>query len=113
MHTARAPRLRLPLAIYGLAAFNIAALWIGRRRFRAPAWLLWACILSSPALVSQSIVGLPHLTSAAIPFGLAIGWVLTETDRCRGVVAGLLLDTLVFATITFIAFNGYESGKTF
>src|SRR5207249_8451334 len=60
----------------------------------------------SPALVSQSIVGLPHLTSAAIPFGLAIGWVLTETDRCRGVVAGLLLDTLVFATITFIAFNG-------
>jgi hypothetical protein len=83
------------------------------RRLRAPAWLLWACILSSPALVSQSIVGLPHLTSAAIPFGLAIGWVLTEARRRRSVVAGLVLDVVVFTIITFVAFNGYESGKTF
>lgn len=95
-----------------LALFVGLSFWL-LRRLRAPAWLYWAGVLASPALVSHTIVGLPDLPSNALAWGLAIGWVLGAEQTGRRVFPGLLLDVVVFAAITFVAFNGYESGKTF
>lgn len=95
-----------------LALVVLILAWLARR-LPCRLDILWACMVASPALVSQSIVGLPHLSSTAIPFGLAIGHCLTEARSPRPLRRAALADLAVFAGITFYAFNGYESGKTF
>jgi hypothetical protein len=83
------------------------------RRLPVDAPVYWAAFLASPALVSQSMVGLPDLASNAIPYGLAILWVLSPRQPARHPLAGAGLDVVVFALLAAVAFNGYESGKTF
>lgn len=95
-----------------LVLFVALSFWLVHR-LRARAWIYWAAVLASPALISHTIVGLPDLPSNALAWGLAIGWVLGPRQPERGVIAGVLLDLVIFAAITFVAFNGYESGKTF
>jgi hypothetical protein len=95
-----------------LVLFVAISLWIVWQ-LRLPAHVWWACVAASPALTSLAIIGLPDLPSTAIPWGLAVGWVLSARQPWRGVVSGVVLDVLVFAAIAAIAFNGYESGKTF
>src|SRR5262249_54370291 len=67
------------------------------RRLGGRWWLFAGCVVASPALTSESIVGYPYLASNALAYGLAIGWVLSS--RPRGPVLGGLLDIVVFATI--------------
>src|SRR5207247_1063403 len=78
-----------------LALFVGLSFWL-LRRLRAPAWLYWAGVLASPALVSHAIVGLPDLPSNALAWGLAIGWVLgaAQTGR-RGFPSARLLHGMV------------------
>jgi hypothetical protein len=98
--------------LLNLVLFVLISIWIVRSLGLKP-HLYWACVAASPALTSLSIVGLPDLPSTAIPFSLAIGWVLSRRQEHRHALGGALLDLLVFAGITVIAFNGYESGKSF
>jgi hypothetical protein len=86
--------------------------WLTRRLAIRPT-LYAACVLSSVALTSYAIVGYPYLPSTAIPYGLAIVWVLSARRPHEGVIRGLLLDSIVFAAVTAIAYDGYEIGKTF
>jgi hypothetical protein len=95
-----------------LVLFVLVSSWIVRRLRVAP-WVYWACVLASPALVSLSITGLPDLPSTAIPYGLTVAYLLSDRQRERSIVWGTLVDLAFFATVAFIAFNGYESGKTF
>lgn len=98
--------------LWNLVLFVVVSSWIVRRLRFVP-WVYWACVLASPALVSLSIVGLPDLPSTAIPYGLTIAHLLTRRHRERSLVGGVLVDLAFFAAVTFVAFNGYESGKTF
>jgi hypothetical protein len=94
-----------------LALFVAAAAWVARR-LGLPFVLLCAATVASPAITSFSILGFPFLASAAVPFALALGWVLPPSRAESGVVA-IARDLLVCALVTFVAFNGYPSGQVF
>src|SRR5262249_53660985 len=70
------------------------------RRLPCRLSILWACVLASPALISQSIVGLPHLSSTAVPFGLAIGYCLAESRTVPGLTPGVLNALPCFPPLT-------------
>jgi hypothetical protein len=92
-----------------LVLFVALSVWLLRRLgLRGGAY--WAGVLASPALTSYAIVGYPYLPSAVIPYGLALARLLAG-DR-GGRAATLALDVVVFAGVTLIAFDGYDSGKT-
>src|SRR5262245_39661774 len=93
-----------------LVLFTGVSAWLVRR-LGGRWWIFAGCVLASPALTSQSMVAYPYLASNTLAYGLAIGWVLSS--RPRGPVLGGLLDIVVFAAIAAIAFQGYESAKTF
>ena len=96
-----------------LLLFVIISLWI-TSKLNCPPYIYWACVLASPALMSYSIFGYPYLPSTTIPYALAIGYVLSERQKQRDPLWGrILLDIVTFSAIAFVAFNGYESGKTF
>src|SRR5262245_51090983 len=103
-----------PWVLWGdLVAFMLfvgVSAWLVRR-LGGRWWIFAGCVVASPALTSESIVGYPYLASNALAYGLAIGWVLSS--RPRGPVLGGLLDIVVFAAIAAIAFQSYESAKTF
>jgi len=86
--------------------------WLTRRLAIRPTFYL-VCVLSSAALTSYAIVGYPYLPSTAIPYGLAIVYVLSARRPRERVVRGVLMDVLAFAAITAVAYDGYEIGKTF
>lgn len=96
------------------AALVLGTLWWAARPLRVERRALFACLLASPALVSQTIVGLPHLASVITTFVPAVVWVVVEAHRgrARPVIAAWALDAVVFAAIAFVAFGGYEAGKT-
>ena len=98
--------------LWNLVLFLLLSIWLVRR-LRCTPWVYCACVLASPALVSLSITGLPDLPSTAIPYGLTIGYLLADAGRDRRVVWNIVRDVAVFAAVTAVAFNGYESGKTF
>ena len=95
-----------------LLLFVVISFWITRKLKCAP-HVYWACVLASPALTSYSIVGYPYLASTTIPYALAIAYVLSERQKQRDPWWGSFLDIVTFAAIAAVAFNGYESGKTF
>jgi hypothetical protein len=90
-----------------LVLFVVLSVWLLRRLRLRPA-TYWAAVLASPALTSYAIVGYAYLPSAVIPYGLALARVLTSDRTARA--ATLALDLLVFAVVTLIAFDGYDSG---
>src|SRR5438094_175878 len=54
--------------LWNLVLFVLVSVWIARR-LKCAAYVYCACVLASPALVSNSIEGLPDLPSTAIPSG--------------------------------------------
>jgi len=92
-----------------LVLFVALSVWLLRRLGLRPT-AYWAAVVASPALTSYAIVGYPYLPSVAIPYGLALTRVLRSDGTARA--STLALDGLVFALVTLIAFDGYESGKT-
>jgi len=94
-------------------ALMVAFSWWLARRLAIRPTVLVATALSSAALTSYVIVGYPYLPSTAIPYGLAIVWVLSDRRRSEHPAWGATLDVLAFAAITVIAYDGYEIGKTF
>jgi hypothetical protein len=107
-------RLR-PWPLWGhlltLVLFVAISAWVVRRLGCRP-HLYWACVLASPALVSYAIVAYPYVPSIAIPYAVAIGWVLSERQRRRSGWWGAVLDVPVFAAIAAFALNGYDAGRT-
>ena len=97
--------------LLSLVLFVALSIWLLRRLGLRPA-PYWAAVLASPALTSYAIVGYPYLTSAAIPYGLALARILPRRDRPPR-ASTLALDVVVLAMGTLIAFDGYDSGKTF
>lgn len=86
--------------------------WLARRLGIRPTF--WAaCVLASAALTSYAIVGYPYLPSTAIPYGLAIAWVLSPRRTREGRLRGIATDVVVLAAVTAVAYDGYEIGKTF
>src|SRR5438094_1664294 len=97
--------------LWNLVLFVLVSVWIARR-LKCAAYVYCACVLASPALVSNSIEGLPDLTSTAIPYGVSIAYFLSQRPEHR-IIWGSIWDAVVITLIVGIAFNGYESGKTF
>jgi hypothetical protein len=98
--------------LLNLVIFIVVSFWLVRR-LRCRPHVFWACVLASPAMVSQSIVGLPDLPSNVLPYSIAIAWVLWERQPERRGFTSFLLDVVVLGCAAGVAFNGYESGKTF
>ena len=67
---------------WNLVLFVLVSVWIARR-LKCAAYVYCACVLASPALVSNSIEGLPDLTSTAIPYGVSIAYFLSQRPEHR------------------------------